>query len=85
MQKHFILIPGYGAQGGTAKDILAGINGDGLGAIVNASRSINYAYAIAPYKNKFMPQQFAQAAKQSALDMQSEINTALQTAKKCAY
>ncbi|MBM3227271.1 orotidine-5'-phosphate decarboxylase [Candidatus Peribacteria bacterium] len=38
-----ILIPGYGAQGGTAKDVAQGFHGNGTGAIVNASRSIIYA------------------------------------------
>ena len=37
------LIPGYGAQGGSAKDVKHGFIGDGTGAIVNASRSIIYA------------------------------------------
>lgn len=71
---HFILIPGYGAQGGAAKDIIPGINSDGLGAIVNASRSINYAYLLSPYKEKFTPEQFGDAAKAAAENMRSEIN-----------
>lgn len=39
------LIPGYGAQGGTAADVAAGYRTDGSGAVVNASRSINYPAA----------------------------------------
>jgi len=76
--KHFILIPGYGAQGGTAKDILHGINADGLGAIVNASRSINYAFLLSPYKDRFTPDQFGEAAKIAAEDMRAEINTEIE-------
>jgi orotidine-5'-phosphate decarboxylase len=42
MPRAIVLVPGYGAQGGTAEDALASFNPDGLGAIVNASRSITY-------------------------------------------
>ncbi|WP_371804160.1 orotidine-5'-phosphate decarboxylase [Candidatus Lokiarchaeum ossiferum] len=82
---NFILIPGYGAQGGTAADILHGLNADGLGAIVNASRSINFAYQSSQYKDLFTPEQFGEAAGQAAKDMQQAINHALKNAGKIAY
>lgn len=44
MPKSIFLVPGYGAQGGTAKDVVPCFNSDGLGAVVNASRSITYAF-----------------------------------------
>lgn len=44
MPKAIILVPGYGAQGGTARGAAASFNGDGLGAVVNASRSITYNF-----------------------------------------
>ncbi|HIV85501.1 MAG TPA: orotidine-5'-phosphate decarboxylase [Candidatus Monoglobus merdigallinarum] len=44
MPHTYFLVPGYGAQGGKAEDVAASFNGDGLGAIVNASRSIMCAY-----------------------------------------
>lgn len=44
MPSAWILIPGYGSQGGTAQDVAAGFHPNGLGAIVNASRSIIYAF-----------------------------------------
>lgn len=44
MPKAIILVPGYGAQGATADDVVVNFNDDGLGAIVNASRSITYAF-----------------------------------------
>lgn len=44
MSAAYLLIPGYGAQGGTAEDVKAAFDADGRGAIVNASRSIDYAY-----------------------------------------
>jgi orotidine-5'-phosphate decarboxylase len=42
MPRAIVLVPGYGAQGGTAEDALANFNPDGLGAVINASRSITY-------------------------------------------
>ena len=39
-----ILVPGYGTQGGTATDAVASARADGTGFIVNASRSLMYAY-----------------------------------------
>jgi orotidine-5'-phosphate decarboxylase len=44
MPRSFFLVPGYGAQGGTAEGAAACFNGDGCGAVVNASRSITYAF-----------------------------------------
>jgi orotidine-5'-phosphate decarboxylase len=79
--KSFLLIPGYGAQGGTAKDIMHGVNPDGLGAIVNASRSINFAYTQKPYSSRFSAEEFAMAAAESARDMQQDINIAIAARK----
>ena len=50
MPKSYILVPGYGAQGGTAKDIINSFNEDGLGAIVNSSRGIIGAYKKEEYR-----------------------------------
>jgi orotidine-5'-phosphate decarboxylase len=76
MPKAYILVPGYGAQGGKAADLVPYFNEDGLGAIVNSSRGI-----IAAYKNeayvKFGAQNFAEASRQAALDMIHDINGAL--------
>jgi orotidine-5'-phosphate decarboxylase len=44
MQQAILLVPGYGAQGGTGRDAAASFNSDRLGAVVNASRSITYSY-----------------------------------------
>ena len=74
MPKTYILVPGYGAQGGTAKDLAPYFNEDGLGAIVNSSRGI-----IAAYKNdayaKFGEQNFADASRQAVVDMIADINS----------
>jgi orotidine-5'-phosphate decarboxylase len=68
----FILIPGYGAQGAQAKDIRYGFHKDGLGAIVNSSRGIIYAYNK---KKKYKPDQFYKAAKDEILEMNNKINS----------
>lgn len=49
MPKSFILVPGYGAQGGKGKDLVHFFNEDGLGAIVNSSRGIIAAYKQEAY------------------------------------
>jgi orotidine-5'-phosphate decarboxylase len=49
MPHAWILIPGYGSQGGTAKDVAGGFDASGLGAIVNNSRGIIFAHQRAEY------------------------------------
>ncbi len=44
MPQSILLVPGYGAQGGTAEDVVPCFNEDGLGAVVNASRSLTYNF-----------------------------------------
>jgi len=83
--KNFILVPGYGAQGGTAADVVHGVNADGLGAIVSASRSINFAYQNAPYKDLYSETEFGKAAGHAARDMQTAINQALKDAGKYVF
>jgi orotidine-5'-phosphate decarboxylase len=77
LDKCFLLIPGYGAQGATAQDIINGINEDGLGAIVNSSRGIIFAYQTKPYSVKYPANDFEKAASQAASDMSNELNKAL--------
>lgn len=76
MPKTFFLVPGYGAQGGTAKDLRHCFNKDGLGAIVNSSRGIIAAYKQERYQ-KFGPEHFGEASRQAALDMVADINSVL--------
>ncbi len=72
MKHTFILVPGYGAQGGSAKDLAAYFNEDGLGAIVNSSRGIIAAYRQEQYAS-FGEEGFADAARQAVLDMREDI------------
>ncbi len=74
MPKAYILVPGYGAQGGTAKDLAPYFNEDGLGAIVNSSRGIIAAYKQPPY-DKYGESGYAEAARQAALFMKEDINS----------
>jgi orotidine-5'-phosphate decarboxylase len=76
MPKSFILVPGYGAQGGKASDLVPYFNEDGLGAIVNSSRGIIAAYKQEVYAG-FGAEAFADASRQAVLDMIKDINGAL--------
>ena len=77
MPKSFILVPGYGAQGGTGKDLVPFFDRDGLGAIVNSSRGIIAAYKKAPYAERFGSAAYADAAREAVLDMKKDIAQAL--------
>lgn len=79
MPKTFILVPGYGAQGGRGKDLVHFFNEDGLGAIINSSRGIIAAYRQEAYA-KFGEEHFAEASRQAVLDMIADIDGALQNA-----
>lgn len=77
MPKAFILVPGYGAQGGKGADLVHFFNEDGLGAIVNSSRGIIAAYKQEKYA-KFGPEHFAEASRAAVEDMIADIEGALQ-------
>ncbi len=79
MPKAYILVPGYGAQGGKGADLVHYFNKDGLGAIVNSSRGIIAAYKQEQYA-RFSPQNYADASRQAVLDMIADINGAIQHA-----
>ena len=76
MPHTYFLVPGYGAQGGTAEDLKYCFNEDGLGAIVNSSRGIIAAYKKDTYA-KFGPEHFAEASRQAVIDMVADINSVL--------
>ncbi len=76
MPKSYILVPGYGAQGGKAADLVHYFNEDGLGAIVNSSRGIIAAYKQEKYSS-FGEKNYADASRQAVIDMINDINGAL--------
>ena len=73
----YFLIPGYGAQGGKAEDIALGFDKNGLGGIVNASRSLMCAYKSEIWKNQFTEEEYAKATKAEAIRMKEELQTAI--------
>lgn len=77
MPKTYILVPGYGAQGGKGADLVHFFNEDGLGAIVNSSRGIIAAYKQEKYAS-YGAEGFADAARAAVIDMREDINSALE-------
>ncbi|MGI6116823.1 MAG: orotidine-5'-phosphate decarboxylase [Bilifractor sp.] len=76
MPKSYILVPGYGAQGGKGKDLVPFFNEDGLGAIVNSSRGIIAAWKKEEY-SKYGENNFADASRAAVLAMKEDIRQAL--------
>lgn len=76
MPSSYFLIPGYGAQGGKAEDIALGFDNEGLGGIVNASRSLMCAYKSDLWKDKFAEEEYAEATRAEAVRMRDELRSA---------
>lgn len=77
MPKSYILVPGYGAQGGKGADLVHFFNEDGLGAIVNSSRGIIAAYQQEKYAS-FGAEHFGEASRKAVEDMREDIASALE-------
>lgn len=77
MPKAFILVPGYGAQGGKGADLVHFFNEDGLGAIINSSRGIIAAYQQDKYA-AYGAEGYADASRAAVLDMREDIAQALE-------
>lgn len=73
----FFLVPGYGAQGATARDIVVNFDSEGGGAVVNSSRGLMFAYNSKRWKEKFSVKQWAEATKTEAIRAQYELVTAI--------
>ena len=82
MPHSYFLIPGYGAQGGKAEDIALGFDENGLGGIVNATRSLMCAYKSDLWRDKFKEEDYAQATRAEAIRMRDELRTALKKEEK---
>lgn len=76
MPKAFILVPGYGAQGGKGSDLVHFFNEDGLGAIVNSSRGIIAAYQQEQYA-RYGEENYADASRAAVIAMREDIAAAL--------
>lgn len=77
MPHTFFLIPGYGAQGGKAEDIALAFDKNGLGGIINASRSLMCAYKSDRWKDKYTEEQYGEATRAEAIRMRDELNSAI--------
>jgi len=73
MPQQLFLVPGYGAQGGTAADAAASFKADGTGAIVNASRSVIFAYNEKQYAGTDWKHAIESAAKAFAKDIATAV------------
>ena len=70
----YFLIPGYGAQGGKAKDIALGFDENGLGGIINNSRGLMCAYNLDEWKNQFSEDEYYKATRAEAIKMKEKLN-----------
>ncbi len=85
MPKSLILVPGYGAQGGAAADIIPCFNNDGLGAIVNSSRGIIFAH-LDHLSNDCSKEEYRKSVRAAAEKMQQEIYAVLKkSCEKMSY
>lgn len=77
MSRAWLLVPGYGSQGGTAADIAISFDNQGLGAIVNSSRAIIFAHARPEYRDAYGDQRWQAAVEAAACDMIDEIHSVM--------
>jgi len=68
-----LLVPGYGSQGGAAADVAAAFTADGLGALVNSSRGINFAHSAEPYSEQFGDDRWQQAVEAATKQMIADL------------
>jgi orotidine-5'-phosphate decarboxylase len=67
------LVPGFGAQGGGVQDVAGAFDEDGLGAVVNSSRGIIFAWQREPYDADYGPDRWREAVRAAAADMRREL------------
>lgn len=77
MPHTWLLVPGFGSQGGTASDVARGFDAQGLGAIVNNSRGIIFAHERAEYRDRFGPGRWQEAVEQATRTMIDELRSAV--------
>jgi orotidine-5'-phosphate decarboxylase len=75
MPHAWILIPGFGSQGATARDVAPGFDARGLGAIVNNSRGIIFAHARREYAGRFSAAQWQDAVAAATHDMIEQLRS----------
>jgi orotidine-5'-phosphate decarboxylase len=75
MRHAWLLVPGFGAQGGATKDVAGAFDPRGLGAIINNSRGIIFAYERAPYRERFAANQWLDAVAAATRDMIDQLRS----------
>jgi orotidine-5'-phosphate decarboxylase len=83
MPHAWLLIPGFGAQGGSVEDVAAGFDAEGLGAIVNNSRGIIFAHAREPYRTRFGATGWQSAAAAATEEMIDQLAAYTPAGKLC--
>ena len=83
MHNNIFLVPGYGTQGGSAKDIINCFNEDGLGAIVSSSRGILYSYMN--INKDCTKEEYKEIVRKSADNMRDDIYTELKRKHEIVY
>jgi orotidine-5'-phosphate decarboxylase len=73
MPTSWILIPGFGAQGGSAADVMLGLDQRGLGAIVNNSRNLIFAHSREAYKERFGDRRWQDAVAEATREMNEQL------------
>lgn len=81
MPQTWFLIPGYGAQGGAARDCAPAFDRNGLGAIINNSRGINFAFSAPAYREKYGEAKWQAAAEAATIDMNQALSAETSTGK----
>ncbi len=71
-----LLVPGYGAQGGSAADVAAAYRGSAFGALINSSRAINFAHTREPFRSQFGEHRWEEAVAAATRDMIAELRSA---------
>ena len=74
MPHSWILIPGFGAQGGTASDVAAGFDSDGMGAVVNNSRNLIFAHQREPFAEKYGDSRWQDAVSEATDEMNAVLS-----------
>jgi orotidine-5'-phosphate decarboxylase len=69
MPHAWFLVPGFGSQGGTARDVSAAFDSNRLGAVINNSRGLIFAHARKEYAERFGPQRWQQAVEAATREM----------------
>jgi orotidine-5'-phosphate decarboxylase len=80
MPHAWLLVPGYGSQGGTADDVAVAFDQRGLGALVNNSRGIIFAHAREPFAQRFGPQRWQEAVEAATREMIDQLRAATRAA-----